>query len=124
MVRAAWGISGDVAGRISTWLEEAYPGTVAIWSSGAAGDVDPVLFNAVLYPDHRDGSYVKEDFESWKTTQKLLNMIASCTTKTYGKHWRKSRVTDRKCRFMAQWNGRKRHRWRRPPIVFVCRRCN
>ena len=36
-----------------------------------------MLFNAVLYPDHRDGSYVKEGFESWKTTQKLLNMIAS-----------------------------------------------
>ncbi len=75
--KGGMGISGDVAGRISTWLEEAYPGTVAIWSSGAAGDVDPVLFNAVLYPDHRDGSYVKEGFESWKTTQKLLNMIAS-----------------------------------------------
>ena len=47
--KGGMGISGDVAGRISTWLEEAYPGTVAIWSSGAAGDVDPVLFNAVLY---------------------------------------------------------------------------
>lgn len=75
--KGGMGISGDVAGRISAWLEEVYPGAVAIWSSGAAGDVDPVLFNAVMYPDHRDGRYVKEGFASWETTQKLLNMIAS-----------------------------------------------
>ena len=73
--KGAMGISGDIAGRISTLVEEKYPGAVAIWSSGAAGDVDPVLFNAVMYPDPKDGHCVKESFESWKTTQKLLNMI-------------------------------------------------
>lgn len=69
------GISGDIAGRISTLVEEKYPGAVAVWSSGAAGDVDPVLFNAVMYPDPKDGHYVKETFESWKTTEMLLRMI-------------------------------------------------
>lgn len=69
------GISGDIAGRVSTLVEEKYPEAVAIWSSGAAGDIDPVLFNAVLYPDPKDGHYVKEPFASWETTEKLLRMI-------------------------------------------------
>lgn len=69
------GISGDISGRVSTLVEEKYPDSVAIWSSGAAGDVDPVLFNAVMYPDPKDGHYVKEAFESWKTTEMLLRMI-------------------------------------------------
>jgi hypothetical protein len=71
----AMGISGDIAGNVSTLIENKYPGAVAVWSSGAAGDVDPVLFNAVMYPDPKDGHLVKEAFESWKTTVKLLNMI-------------------------------------------------
>lgn len=73
--KGAMGISGDIAGRISTLVEEKYPGSVAVWSSGAAGDVDPVLFNAVMYPDPKDGHYVKEPFASWETTEKLLRMI-------------------------------------------------
>lgn len=73
--KGAMGISGDVAGRISTLVEERYPGSVAVWSSGAAGDVDPVLFNAVMYPDPKDGHYVKEPFASWETTAQLLRMI-------------------------------------------------
>lgn len=71
----AMGISGDIAGRISTLVEKKYPGSVAVWSSGAAGDVDPVLFNAVMYPDPEDGHYVKEVFPSWKTTDMLCRMI-------------------------------------------------
>ncbi|MGN1027168.1 MAG: hypothetical protein ACI4P4_12285 [Faecousia sp.] len=73
--KGAMGISGDIAGRISTLVEKKYPGSVAVWSSGAAGDVDPVLFNAVMYPDPEDGHYVKEVFPSWETTDMLCRMI-------------------------------------------------
>lgn len=73
--KGAMGISGDIAGRISTLVEDRFPDTVAIWSSGAAGDVDPVLFNAVMYPDPKDGHYVKEGFDNWHTTEKMLRMI-------------------------------------------------
>lgn len=73
--KGAMGISGDIAGRVSTLVEKKYPGSVAVWSSGAAGDVDPVLFNAVMYPDPEDGHYVKESFASWETTDMLCRMI-------------------------------------------------
>jgi neutral ceramidase len=73
--KGSMGISGDVAGNISRLMEEKYPGSVAVWSSGAAGDVNPLLFNAVFYPDPKDGRYVMEAFESWKTTKKMLDML-------------------------------------------------
>ena len=80
------GISGDIAGNVSRLVEEKYPGSVAVWSSGAAGDVDPVLFNVFIYPDPKDGHCVKEPIESWKTSLQQLNMIVGwhfkdiCTT--------------------------------------------
>lgn len=73
--KGSMGISGDIAGRISTLVEQAYPGAVAVWSSGAAGDVDPALFNAVMYPDPADGHYVKEAIPDWHTTEMLLRMV-------------------------------------------------
>lgn len=49
------GISGDIAGTVSRYLEARYPGSVAVWSSGAAGDVNPVIGNELFYPDPADG---------------------------------------------------------------------
>ena len=73
--KGAMGISGDVAGRVSSLVEEKYPDAVAVWSSGAAGDVDPILFNALMYPEPKDGHYVKESFDSWKISEMQLRMI-------------------------------------------------
>lgn len=53
-------ISSDLGGNISRKLEERYPGAVALWTSGAAGDVNPVLMNEICYPSTRDGSYTAE----------------------------------------------------------------
>lgn len=46
----AMGISSDIGGRISALLEEQYGG-VALWSSGAAGDLNPLMLNEVILPD-------------------------------------------------------------------------
>lgn len=43
-------ITSDLGGNISQKLEKEYPGAVALWTSGAAGDVNPVLMNEVCHP--------------------------------------------------------------------------
>ncbi len=53
-------ISSDLGGNISQKLEEQNPGAVALWTSGAAGDVNPVLMNEVYYPNADDGTFVCE----------------------------------------------------------------
>lgn len=53
-------ISSDLGGNISRKLEEQNPGAVALWTSGAAGDVNPVLMNEIYYPSTEDGSFVSE----------------------------------------------------------------
>ncbi len=69
------GITGDIAGNISTHLEEYFPGCVAIWSSGAAGDVDPTLFNVFMYPDPKDGHVVREPIPYLEVSLMQLRMI-------------------------------------------------
>ena len=44
-------ITSDLGGNISQRLEQDYPGVVALWTSGAAGDVNPILMNEVCHPD-------------------------------------------------------------------------
>lgn len=48
-------ISSDIGGAVSRYLEEDYPGSVAIWSSGAAGDLNPLLANEDVHPDPHTG---------------------------------------------------------------------
>ncbi len=49
------GIGGDLSGCVCRGVEGRYPGSVAVWSSGAAGDVNPLLMNEIFYPDHKTG---------------------------------------------------------------------
>lgn len=43
-------ISADIGGNVSKFLEES-TGAVALWSSGAAGDINPVMLNQFAYSD-------------------------------------------------------------------------
>lgn len=45
------GISGDLSGAICRALEGEHKDSVAIWSSGAAGNINPVMMNEMYYPD-------------------------------------------------------------------------
>lgn len=49
------GISGDIAGNVCRWNEENYPDAVTLWSSGAAGDINPVVMYEMGYPDPMTG---------------------------------------------------------------------
>lgn len=69
------GLSGDIAGNTSRHIEERFPGAVAVWSSGAAGDIDPVLFNTFIYPDPVDGHVVREQIPDWRISEMQLRMI-------------------------------------------------
>lgn len=51
----AMGVSGDSGGNISRMLEKEYTGSVAMWSSGAAGDLNPVMLNEIILPDPETG---------------------------------------------------------------------
>ena len=49
-------ISSDLGGNVSLMIEENHPGCVALWTSGAAGDVNPILSNEIFYPDPKTGA--------------------------------------------------------------------
>lgn len=54
------GISGDIPGLTSAMMEEKFKGAVAMWTSGAAGDQNPIFMNTCFYPDPETGVCVKE----------------------------------------------------------------
>ncbi len=49
-------ISGDIGGNISQLLEKQFPGSVALWSSGAAGDVQPAFMKTLFAEDPDTGA--------------------------------------------------------------------
>lgn len=48
-------ITGDVPGKCCDYMEEKYPGSVALWSCGAAGNANPVMSLQMSYPDPETG---------------------------------------------------------------------
>jgi neutral ceramidase len=69
------GISGDLSGSICRFLEEKYSGSTAIWSSGAAGDVNPLMLNQVFYPDPQTGRIVQDHMPGG--IQSILLLLAA-----------------------------------------------
>ena len=54
------GVSADMGGNVSKLLESRFPDATALWTSGAAGDVNPVMMNALYYPDPENGQDADE----------------------------------------------------------------
>jgi len=52
------GISGDFPGFTSSLLEEKYEGSIAVWTSGAAGDQNPIWMGCWFGPNEKDGAQV------------------------------------------------------------------
>lgn len=71
------GISGDIAGTVSRYIEDRFSGSVAVWSSGAAGDVNPIIANEVFYPNPKDGSRQVYLFPDYKTINALMISLAA-----------------------------------------------
>lgn len=70
------GISSDLAGMVSGYMEEAYPDAVALWCSGAAGDINPVMQNEIYYPDPETGDMVTFQMPNGDV-QYLLTLLAT-----------------------------------------------
>ena len=71
------GISADLAGQVSALTEEKYPGCVALWSSGAAGDINPVMMNQYNFPDPNNGKPMEyRDFKSAEPAQLMLLQLS------------------------------------------------
>lgn len=69
------GISGDIGGNVSRWLENEYLGCTAMWSSGAAGDINPLILNEMNVPNVENGQ-----MEEWSIPggdYSVLKMLAS-----------------------------------------------
>lgn len=70
------GISGDLAGVTSQLMEEKY-GAVSIWSSGAAGDINPIMMNQYQYPDPKTGAAMEFQVPSAETALAALRLLSS-----------------------------------------------
>lgn len=74
--KGSMGISGDLAGAVSRYIENQYPGSVAVWSSGAAGDVNPIIANEVFYPDPVDGRRKDYLIPDYRVIHELMLSLA------------------------------------------------
>lgn len=72
----AMGVSGDVGGQVSRLLEEEHPGSVALWSSGAAGDLNPLMLNEVYLPDPRTGRTYSQPVRGLDTALYCLQIMS------------------------------------------------
>lgn len=68
------GISGDIAGVTSQLVEEKYGG-VCVWSSGAAGDVNPVFMNQYYYPDPKNGAFTEYHIQGAEAAVATLKVL-------------------------------------------------
>jgi hypothetical protein len=69
------GISGDVGGSVCRYLEQKFGSSTAMWSSGAAGDVNPLMSNEIYYPDPKTGRMVEWDIPGGDTS--MLTTLAT-----------------------------------------------
>lgn len=70
------GISSDIGGNVSQYMEKRFEGAVAVWSSGAAGDINPIMMTQTIYPDANTGEPVGQCVKSLEDSQIILNAMA------------------------------------------------
>ncbi len=71
-------VSSDVGGNVSKHMEAWFPGAVALWSSGAAGDMN-CIFNPALmeFPDPETGAYKARNLRDLKTVSAFMEYMAA-----------------------------------------------
>lgn len=70
-------ISSDISGRACRYLENAEQGCVALWTSGAAGDVNPIFGNELFYPDPVTGAPTQLEHNSGELANAVLEVLAA-----------------------------------------------
>ena len=71
------GITADLGGNVSQYMENAYEGCVAIWSSGAAGDLNPVMSNQVYREDPVSGAPVEYYEKDGSIARSMLKTLTA-----------------------------------------------
>ncbi len=102
------GISSDMGGNVSKYMEKEYEGSVAVWSSGAAGDLNPVMSNQVYREDPHTGAPV-EYYE--KDPAIPLSMLHTLTAH----HFADIRKTIRRIRSVSEAGLSAAARWAEVP---------
>lgn len=88
--KGGYGVSGDIAGVTSQMMEAKYGG-VAIWSSGAAGDVNPIMMNQYYYADPKNGAFCEHRIQGPESAIAALKVLS-------GRHFADIVATVRKIR--------------------------
>ena len=70
-------LSGDLCGTVTQLIEENHPGCVAFWTSGAAGDVNPIMMNQFFYPDPKTGAQAVHEVPIGDTTPLIMLKVLS-----------------------------------------------
>lgn len=70
-------LSGDLCGNVTQLIEENHPGCVALWTSGAAGDVNPIMMNQIFYPDPKTGAQALHEVPVGDTTPLIMLKVLS-----------------------------------------------
>lgn len=69
-------VSHDIGGCVSLHLEERFPGAVAIWSSGAAGDINPIMATQNYFPQVDSGAADLSPVKDFQMSVELRNRLA------------------------------------------------
>ncbi|MDE7287147.1 MAG: hypothetical protein K2N55_09960, partial [Lachnospiraceae bacterium] len=69
-------ISHDMGGAVSLNLEKRYPGAVAVWSSGAAGDLNPIMSTQNYFPHISSGRADLTPFKDFSMSVELRDRLA------------------------------------------------
>lgn len=70
-------ISSDISGRACRYLEQEFDGCVALWTSGAAGDINPVFGNELFYPDPVTGGPIQLETKGGEIANAILEVLSA-----------------------------------------------
>ena len=100
------GISADIGGNASKYIEEANPGAIAMWTSGAAGDINPIICNELTYPDPLTGEPMSYDAPDSTFAENLLKILTARHTEDIRRTMRNVRcsVTEAAVRSGVEWS--------------------
>lgn len=74
------GLGSDLSGAVSRMMEEKYGG-IAVWTSGAAGDVNPIMLNEYYIPDPRTGA--KQEYTEVESAQAPMLALKLLSTRHF-----------------------------------------
>ena len=69
-------LSGDIGGAVSRTLEEEYPGSVALWTSGPAGDINPAQMIQSCHPEPATGAPVERWIKGEDAADAAISVMA------------------------------------------------